>query len=180
MSTASWGACLHLLAICLALCAADRIVTAQEASASWKTAPELGRWNLIGHGTVDTPRAGAGIILPLDTTDPPSTLHSPRFSVPKRLATAVEIEYFSNLVTTAPPIMRVAWLDDTLNEDRAEACMVKVPIETGTIIVTRISLASSPCWTDTGVMHELAINIDQEDGLGEGELQVYSIRLLRQ
>jgi hypothetical protein len=29
-------------------------------------------------------------------------------------------------------------------------------------------------------MHELAINIDQEDGLGEGELQVYSIRLLRQ
>ena len=52
--------------------------------------------------------------------------------------------------------MRLGWLDDTLNEDDAEKCVLTVPIETGRNTMVTVSLASSfGFWVPGSVLEEV-------------------------
>jgi hypothetical protein len=167
---------LAVVVLALGMVLATRTAAGQ-AQLSWNGPAALGRWNLIGRGASDTPRAPDGIILNLNLDDPPNTLHSPGFSVSKRLVNAVQVRYVADIISSHPPVMRVGWLEDMLPEDDAEKCAVTVPIQTGRVTVVTVSLASSPCWTPDGNLRELAINIDQTDPRAYGSMRLLSIEL---
>jgi hypothetical protein len=56
---------------------------------------------------------------------------------------AIQILYRADITATSAPVLRIGWLDDTLNEDDAEKCLLPVPIEIGRNAMVSVSLASS-------------------------------------
>ena len=89
-------------------------VSQAQALPSWTGPTQLGQWNLLGRSASVTPRAADGIVITVDRTNLLPTLHSPRFDVPKKSVTMIEIRYLADIVMIGGPVMVVGWLDDRL------------------------------------------------------------------
>lgn len=147
-------------------------------SRAWTTQEGLDLWRLTGRAPVGTARASAGVIVELAADQAPNTLRSPGLEVRNDSFNAIEIQYLMRVFSTVPASVLVGWRDTTLTEDEAERCGIRVPVSVDRVATVLVRLDASPCWSEHGVLSELAINVDQPDPDASGTFTLFSVRLV--
>jgi hypothetical protein len=135
--------------------------TVQQDPGSW-VGSELNEWQQIGRPAGTIASSSEGVVLTKDVENPPTALKSPAVKFARTDAVRVRLEYVIRNGAAPDPRLAIGWLGARSDNEHAEACSIRVPLEglVGAVFVADIDLRKSSCWSEEQSLEQIVLNFD--------------------